>query len=72
MIGDMASGTSGSMQNISKEQSATLPILVPPLPMQEKFAQVLQRVERLRTQLCRFYTYDPNLNGFRNITSRFS
>ena len=40
--------------------------------MQEKFAQVLQRVERLRTQLCRFYTYDPNLNGFRNITSRFS
>ncbi|MEJ6487981.1 restriction endonuclease subunit S [Nostoc punctiforme UO1] len=50
IIADMASGTSGSMKNISKEQAANLPILVPPLPLQEKFAQIVQKFERLRTQ----------------------
>jgi type I restriction enzyme S subunit len=50
IIADMASGTSGSMKNISKEQAATLPILIPSLALQEKFAQIVQKFERLRTQ----------------------
>ena len=50
MIGDMASGTSGSMQNITKEETLTLPIPLPPLSLQEKFAQIVQRFERLRVQ----------------------
>ncbi|MEG4066280.1 restriction endonuclease subunit S [Microcoleus sp. Pol11C2] len=50
IIADMASGTSGSMKNISKEQAATLPILIPPFALQEKFAQIVQKFERLRTQ----------------------
>ena len=50
MIGDMASGTSGSMQNITKEETLTLPIPLPPLSLQEKFAQIVQRFERLRAQ----------------------
>ena len=50
VISDMASGTSGSMQNITKEETLALPIPVPPLPIQEKFSLVAQRFERLRTQ----------------------
>jgi type I restriction enzyme S subunit len=50
IIADMASGTSGSMKNISKDQAATLPILIPPFALQEKFAQIVQKFDRLRTQ----------------------
>ena len=50
IIADMASGTSGSMKNISKEQAATLPILIPPFALQEKFSQIVHKSERFRTQ----------------------
>jgi type I restriction enzyme S subunit len=43
-----ASGTSGSMKNISKEDVRDLRLPVPPLPLQQKFAALVERVERLR------------------------
>lgn len=50
IIGDLATGSSGSMKNISMEKARTLPIPLVPLPLQQKFAQVVQKTERLRAQ----------------------
>jgi type I restriction enzyme S subunit len=50
IIGDLATGTSGSMKNISKQKAATLPIPLAPLPLQQKFAQIVHKFERLRAQ----------------------
>ncbi len=36
--------------NISPTLLREFPVLIPPLPLQEKFAQIVQRYERLRTQ----------------------
>ena len=44
-----ASGTSGSMKNISKEDVRELRLPLPPLPLQQKFAALVERVERLRS-----------------------
>jgi type I restriction enzyme S subunit len=44
-----ASGTSGSMKNISQEDAAALLLPVPPLPLQQQFAKLVTRHERLRT-----------------------
>jgi len=43
-----ATGTSGSMKNISKEDVRELRLPVPPLPLQQKFAALVERVEHLR------------------------
>ncbi len=43
-----ATGTSGSMKNISKEDVRELRLPVPLLPLQQKFAALVERVERLR------------------------
>lgn len=51
IIGDLATGSSGSMKNISMEKAATLPIPVPPLSLQEEFASVVRRVESLRARM---------------------
>lgn len=50
VIGDLATGSSGSMKNISKEKAKTLPIMLPPPPLQEKFAEIVQKFERVRRQ----------------------
>jgi type I restriction enzyme S subunit len=50
IIGVLATGSSGSMKNISMQKAATLPILVPPLDIQERFTQLVMQYERLRTQ----------------------
>lgn len=47
-IGDLATGTSGSMKNISKEKADTIRIVLPPNERQEQLAAVVQRVDRLR------------------------
>jgi type I restriction enzyme, S subunit len=49
-VQSLASGTAGSMPNISKEKFFDLQIPVPPHFLQEKFAQIVQRYERLRAQ----------------------
>jgi type I restriction enzyme, S subunit len=43
-----ASGTSGSMKNISKEDAASLRLPCPPLPLQQQFAKLVARHEQLR------------------------
>ena len=50
IIGELATGTSGSMQNISKDKAGTIPILTPPIELQKKFAAIVQATERLRAQ----------------------
>ena len=52
IIGDLATGSSGSMKNISMEKAATIPMMTPPLPQQEQFAAVVRRVESLRARQC--------------------
>ena len=44
----LASGTSGSMPNISKARLLTLKIPVPPLPLQQKFAERVEAIEKLK------------------------
>ena len=43
-----ATGTSGSMKNISKEDVRELRLPLPPLQLQQRFAALVERVERLR------------------------
>jgi type I restriction enzyme S subunit len=49
-IGGLATGTSGSMKNISKEKTGTIRVLLPPIERQERFAAVVLSNERVRTQ----------------------
>lgn len=49
-IGAVATGTSGSMKNITQEDVASLLLPVPPLPLQQKFTDIVRRFERLRAQ----------------------
>lgn len=50
MIGELATGTSSSMKNISKQKAATLPIPSAPLTLQRELAGIVHKHERLRTQ----------------------
>jgi len=47
-IGQRASGTSGSMKNISHEKVLSIPVGQPPLPLQQTFATRIQAVESLK------------------------
>jgi type I restriction enzyme, S subunit len=49
-VQSLANGTAGSMPNISKEKFFDLQIPIPEHFLQEKFAQIVQRFERLRAQ----------------------
>ena len=51
LIGELATGSGGSMKNISMKKAATIPIMVPPLPEQKRFAQIVARYEKLRAQM---------------------
>jgi type I restriction enzyme S subunit len=50
IIGDLATGTSGSMKNISKQKAATLPIPLAPVSLQQRFTHIVHKFERLRVQ----------------------
>ncbi len=45
-IGQRASGTSGSMKNISQNKVLTIKVGLPPLPLQQKFAAIVESIER--------------------------
>lgn len=47
IIGELATGTSGSMKNISKDKAGTIPIMLPPKVRQEKFAEVVLKMVQL-------------------------
>jgi len=49
-IGALATGSSGSMKNISIEKSATLRTMVAPIKLQGKFANIVNSFERVRVQ----------------------
>ncbi len=48
-IGRRATGTSGSMKNISQEKVFGIKTILPPIPMQREFARRVSAVERLKT-----------------------
>lgn len=48
-IGRRATGTSGSMKNISQEKVFGIRTILPPIPMQREFARRVTAVERLKT-----------------------
>ena len=50
IIGNLATGSSGSMKNISQEKAATLPIPLAPISTQQEFTRIAHQQERLRAQ----------------------
>ena len=48
-LGVRATGTGGSMKNISKPKVMTLEVPVPPLPLQQEFAQRVTEIRALET-----------------------
>lgn len=49
-IQKLAHGTSGSMVKISQENLNDLQIITPPLPLQQKFATIVEHTEKIREQ----------------------
>ena len=47
-VGQRASGTSGSMKNISQEKVLSIQVGLPPLPLQQTFATRIQSIEALK------------------------
>lgn len=47
-VQNLASGSAGSMPNISKQSLLQLDILLPPLPLQNQFAEIVNKVEVLK------------------------
>ena len=50
-IGNRASGTSGSMKNISKAKLFGIPTILPPFVLQQQFAERISAVERIQDRL---------------------
>ena len=46
-LGDIATGTSGSMKNIPQRSFLQIPIQLPPLPEQKKIAEILSGIDKL-------------------------
>jgi type I restriction enzyme S subunit len=50
LLGDRASGTSGSMKNIAKPKLLSLPIILPPIELQSRFAHCVTAVEQIKSR----------------------
>ncbi len=48
IISSNATGTSGSMYNISMNKLKSISIPIPPLPLQQKFARIVEKIESMR------------------------
>jgi type I restriction enzyme S subunit len=48
-ISNRATGTSGSMKNISKPKALSIPIIYPPLELQNKFARIIEKIEEQKS-----------------------
>ncbi|MCA0427770.1 MAG: restriction endonuclease subunit S [Bacteroidetes bacterium] len=66
LIQSLASGTAGSMPNISKKKLSKLKIFLPPISLQTQFAQIVQRTEALRSQ------YQQSLQELENLYGSLS
>ena len=47
-IGRRATGTSGSMKNISQAKTLGIPTILPPLPLQQEFTRRVEAIDRLK------------------------
>lgn len=63
VIQTLASGSSGSMPNISKDKLNKLKISIPPLALQEQFAQIVEKTEALKAQYQQSLRELDNLYG---------
>jgi len=61
-----ASGTSGSMLNISMEKLRNVKFSIPPISLQNKFAQIVEKTEALKTQ------YQCSLQELENLYGSLS
>ena len=50
-ISSISTGTSGSMFNVSMEKFKSLDIPLPPLPLQEQFAAIVQQVDKVKSSV---------------------
>ncbi len=63
-----SSGTGGSMKNISKAKLMTMPIPLPPLPLQQEFAKRIARINAQRETVAAALATDDEL--FASLQSR--
>lgn len=66
VIQSLASGSAGSMPNISKEKLGKLKISIPPIELQAQFAQIVEKTEALKTQ------YQSSLQELENLYGSLS
>lgn len=66
VIQSLASGTAGSMPNISKEKLSNLKISIPPSGIQTQFAHIVEKTEALKTQ------YQQSLQELENLYGSLS
>jgi type I restriction enzyme S subunit len=66
VIQSLASGSAGSMPNISKEKLSKLKISIPPIHLQTQFAQIVEKTEALKTQ------YQQSLQELENLYNTLS
>lgn len=68
LVRDLSSGSASSMPNISKARLTSLPIELPPLPLQHEFADQIERIDLQRTSVAQALAADDEL--FASLQSR--
>ena len=63
-----ATGTSGSMLNISKDKFISEQLILPPITMQNKFASIIEQVEQTKQKMCT--SLDEMDNHFNSLMQR--
>ncbi|MDR4504073.1 MAG: restriction endonuclease subunit S [Candidatus Scalindua sp.] len=69
VIQNLASGSAGSMPNISKEKLRKLLIPIPPLQLQNKFASIVEQVEQTKQKMSA--SLDEMNNHFNALMQRY-
>ncbi len=64
-----ATGTSGSMLNISKEKFISESLILPPKKLQNKFASIVEQVEQTKQKMCTLL--DEMDNHFNALMQRY-
>ncbi len=69
VIQNLATGSAGSMPNISKEKLRRLLIPIPPIELQNKFASIVEQVEQTKQKMCT--SLDEMDNHFNALMQRY-